>query len=335
MNSFGNNCLLPYFFPTLYIAWKAKKNKRWRNRRWWVRPINQRRSQYGDFSTLFSELKEDLDLFFRYTRMDVPTFYELLRLVEPYLRKKQYPEQRLAITLRYLATGDQMLSVALAYRIGESNITIQAPPNSGSMYFNYKKTFSLVLIAACDARYRFTLFDVGAYGSDSDGGILSRSFGKASYEGRFLSDQKRIFNYRLSRARRTIENTFGILSARWRIFLRSIYASPDVIDKYVLAAMCLHNFLITKNDEQTPQQQKYCSPEFVDRETERGEIIEGEWRQQSQSDHIRHIGKCGAHRATKDAYTMRDTLSSYFMTPAGQVPWQFEYIHQGLHRDMT
>ncbi|KYQ49748.1 hypothetical protein ALC60_11175 [Trachymyrmex zeteki] len=87
----------------LYIAWKAEKNKHWRNRRWWVRPINQRRSQYGDFSTLFSELKEDSD----YTRMDVPTFYELLRLVEPHLRKNSIrpsicPEQRLAITLRYI-----------------------------------------------------------------------------------------------------------------------------------------------------------------------------------------------------------------------------------------
>ncbi|KYN03443.1 hypothetical protein ALC62_05712, partial [Cyphomyrmex costatus] len=138
--------------------------------------------------------------------------------------------------------------------IDGKHITVQAPPNSGSMHFNYKKTFSLVLMAACDARYRFTLFDVGAYGSDSDGGILSTStFRKALYEarlpgsdqetscyfvadeafqmstnimrsypGRFLNDQKRIFNYRLSRARRTIENTFGILSARWRIFLRSI-----------------------------------------------------------------------------------------------------------------
>lgn len=39
-------------------------------------------------------------------------------------------------------------------------------------------------MAVCDARYQFTLFDVGAYGSDSDGGILSRStFGKALYEG--------------------------------------------------------------------------------------------------------------------------------------------------------
>lgn len=89
----------------LYNMWRKKKTKRWINRRWWVRPINLRREDYGDFATLFMELKADADLFFRYTRMDVDTFYELLQIVQPFLqkislRKPICPEQRLAITLR-------------------------------------------------------------------------------------------------------------------------------------------------------------------------------------------------------------------------------------------
>lgn len=81
-------CAMQVASLALYTAWKAEKSKRWRNRQWWVRPINTRRAQYGDFATLFAELKEDEDMFFRYTRMDVPTFYELLRLVGPFLQKR-------------------------------------------------------------------------------------------------------------------------------------------------------------------------------------------------------------------------------------------------------
>jgi len=60
------------------------------------------------------------------------------------------------------------------------NVVIEAPPNSGSLYFNYKKTFSLVLLALVDAQYKFVAVDIGAYGKNSDGGILSNSnLGKA------------------------------------------------------------------------------------------------------------------------------------------------------------
>ncbi|KAK4883905.1 hypothetical protein RN001_000176 [Aquatica leii] len=54
------------------------------------------------------------------------------------------------------------------------HIEIIAPANSGS-YFNYKKAFSVVLLALVDADYKFLAVDVGSYGKNSDGGIFANS----------------------------------------------------------------------------------------------------------------------------------------------------------------
>lgn len=54
-----------------------------------------------------------------------------------------------------------------------------APRNSGSMYYSYKKSFSTVLMAAVDAKYRFIMVDVGAYGANHDATVFANcEFGR-------------------------------------------------------------------------------------------------------------------------------------------------------------
>lgn len=83
--------------------------------------------------------------------------------------------------------------------------------------------------------------------------------------------KERIFNYRLSRARRDVENAFGILSAIFRVFRKPILLEPNKATKVVLAAVYLYNY-IRKNTSTN-----LISPELFDRELD-GALIPGQWR---------------------------------------------------------
>ena len=59
--------------------------------------------------------------------------------------------------------------------IDGKHIRIIHPFDTGSLYFNYKKIFSIVLLASCDSNLLFTFVDVGAYGKASDSTIFRES----------------------------------------------------------------------------------------------------------------------------------------------------------------
>jgi len=145
-------------------------------------------------------------------------------------------------------------------------------------------------MAVVDANYKFVMIDVGAYGKDSDGGVLSNStfyqrieIGslKLPKEGElknsyvlapfvFIGDEafhllnylmrpfprkqaqdnaKAYYNYRLSRARMTVECAFGIISSTFRILLKSIKTKGKNADHIIKAICILHNIIIDLEKE--------------------------------------------------------------------------------------
>ena len=86
-----------------------------------------------------------------------------------------------------------------------------------------------------------------------------------------------------------IENTFGILAARWRIFRRAIIADPVNAIAYAKATIVLHNYLRT-------HESVYCPLGFVDGEDSNGNIVQGTWREDDSPSGMTAISHTGSNR---------------------------------------
>ena len=120
------------------------------------------------------------------------------------------------------------------------HVLINNPANSGSLYFNYKGSLSIVLLALVDADYKFLYVDVGRNGRVSDRGVFKNFEFSVFRKG--LTQEQRIFNCRLIRARRVSENVFGIFANRFRVFMLPMNLVPETVELVVLACVALHNF---------------------------------------------------------------------------------------------
>ncbi|VEN56824.1 unnamed protein product [Callosobruchus maculatus] len=228
------------------------------------------------------------------------------------------------------------------------HISFSAPISSGSYYHNYKGTNSIILLGLVDAQYKFTYVNVGVNGRVSDGGVFSASMlskkirdgslalpepqclpGRTSkvpyvivadeafpllpnvmkpFPQRVLSYENRIFNYRLSRARRLVECGFGILANRWRILLNKIHLSPDKAELITLTCVVLHNFLATENVKYT---EGVYDTDF------------------NNTDTLNQIAQQVGNHSSTLSRDIREEFKNYFLSDIGSVPWQDTAVQRG------
>jgi len=235
------------------------------------------------------------------------------------------------------------------------HVVVIKPPKSESMFMNYKQTFSVVLMAVVDANYKFLYVNVGAQGRISDAGVFNDcAFAEAidrndlhfpepttlpgsdvvmphmlvadeafplrlnimkPFPRRNLSESDRVFNYRVSRARRVVENAFGILSAKFRVFKAPLSVSISTVRQIVMATTALHNFLRCHHNNHGDSLLETTDAE----DTSTGIVVGGTWRS------LQSHGLCPlrsyAGRVPANAKQMRQQLSKYFIEE-GAVGWQ-------------
>ncbi|XP_054745846.1 uncharacterized protein LOC129250235 [Anastrepha obliqua] len=73
--------------------------------------------------------------------------------------------------------------------IDGKHVEIMKPPGTGSYYYNYKKSYSIFMMAIVNAKYEFIAVEVGANGRASDAGI----FGQNRFKEEILQTQRNPF----------------------------------------------------------------------------------------------------------------------------------------------
>ena len=131
----------------------------------------------------------------------------------------------------------------------------------------------------------------------------------------------------MSRARRIVENAFGILASRFRVLLTTINLHPDKAKVIVLAACYLHNYLSRKRPS------IYYDGKSVDVENvRRAHIDPGTWRSDAQQ--ATNLQSTQAKNATTTSKEVRRKFCDYF-NGEGSVPWQWLHVNGKKYKICT
>ena len=146
-----------------------------------------------------------------------------------------------------------------------------------------------------------------------DDAVALRETMMKPYNPRGLGNEERIFNYRLSRGRRVVENAFGILANRFQVLLTTMQPSPDTVKIIVKACVVLHNLM------------RIWYPGLQDQQLDRpenanGDFIPGAWRQDRNLEDTHTV--VGSNTANKKGKKLRNLLKHWVNSPVGAIPWQ-------------
>ena len=138
-----------------------------------------------------------------------------------------------------------------------------------------------------------------------------------------LTKETRIFNYRFSRARPTVENAFVILANRFRVFMTPIGLAHEKVETIVLACCSLHNYFISKLQSHATYATQ-VSLNMEDPETHT--VSPGEWRQNPEPQGWMPLEQQGSNRHSNKAKELRNYLCDYFNSKEGAISWQDNLI---------
>ena len=145
-----------------------------------------------------------------------------------------------------------------------------------------------------------------------------------SLTGSNLQEDKQIYNYRHSRARRMSENGFGILSTPWRIFKGPIDATPEHVAVITKACIALHNYLASTDFRNTAAT-RYIPPYSIDYGSSSGDNVTAQWR----DNNMQGVNRVSSNMASCQAFAIRDKFKEYFISETGKSPWQENVVRRG------